>query len=153
VFNLLPVYPLDGGQMLRSLLWYPFGRARSLQIATIIGLIGGVALIGLALWWESLWTGIMAFYLLSQSWRSFQGARALREIEKLPRRAEFNCPVCHASPPVGPFWLCPSCRAAFDPFASSGICPQCHAEQNLTTCPDCHSARPLRSWDATIVDA
>jgi Zn-dependent protease len=153
VFNLLPVYPLDGGQMLRSLLWYPLGRARSLQIATIIGLVGGAALAGLAIWWMSVWTGILAFFLLSQCWQSYKASAALRQLEQLPRRAEFKCPVCHASPPIGEFWVCPSCRGTFDAFASGGECPHCRATLDLTTCPDCHSARAQRAWDGRIVDA
>lgn len=76
-FNLLPVYPLDGGQILRALLWFPLGRTRSLQIATFIGLLGGAAL-GLFAYKEgSMWIGIMAFFLLSQAWAGWQHAGVL----------------------------------------------------------------------------
>jgi Zn-dependent protease len=35
IFNLLPIYPLDGGQIFRSMLWFVIGRARSLMVATV----------------------------------------------------------------------------------------------------------------------
>ncbi len=152
VFNLLPVYPLDGGQILRSLLWYPLGRARSLKAATVIGLIGGAGLVALAFFWESLLTGVLALFLLSQCWRSFKEAGALRQIEQLPRRPDFKCPVCHSAPPIGNYWVCPACNGTFDPFATETICPHCQTSLALTACPDCHSARPHSKWDAAVVD-
>ena len=90
VFNLLPVYPLDGGQILRALLWFPLGRTRSLQIATFIGLLGGGALALFALKAGSIWIGIMAFFLLSQAWAGWQhaGVLAAEEREAIRLRAE-----------------------------------------------------------------
>ena len=40
IFNMLPIYPLDGGQILQSLLWFVLGRARSLMVTVVIGFIG-----------------------------------------------------------------------------------------------------------------
>jgi hypothetical protein len=95
---------------------------------------------------------VLALFLLSQCWRSYQEAGALRQLEQLPRRPGFACPVCHTAPPIGEYWLCPKCRGRFDPFATATICPHCQAALALTTCVDCHNARPHRSWDASILD-
>ena len=75
VFNLLPVYPLDGGQMLRSLLWFGIGPRRSLLIATAIGLAGTVGFVALAVRWQSIWIGVMAAFIGFNCWRAFQAAR------------------------------------------------------------------------------
>jgi Zn-dependent protease len=82
LFNMLPVYPLDGGQILRSLLWFPFGEIRSLQVASAIGLVGGAALVLLALSMRSLWTGVMAFFLLSRAVAGWQEAKLLVRLER-----------------------------------------------------------------------
>ena len=78
IFNLLPVYPLDGGQILRALLWFGIGRIRSLQVASFVGVAGGVALTGYGLLFlQSIWFGILGFFVLSQAWSGWQQARAL----------------------------------------------------------------------------
>ena len=77
LFNLLPIYPLDGGQILRALLWFPLGQVRSLFISAGIGFAGGVALLLWALLERSIWIGIMALFLLSQAGFGWKQARYL----------------------------------------------------------------------------
>ena len=89
IFNILPVYPLDGGQILRSLLWFLLGEIRSLQIASVIGLIGSIALagLGLLLGMNIFWTAIMALFLISRAIAGWQYAKALVQEEEAHRAA------------------------------------------------------------------
>jgi Zn-dependent protease len=87
IFNMLPVYPLDGGQILRALLWFPLGEIRSLQIASVVGLIGGGCLALYALWSWSFWLGILAFFILSRAIAGWQYAKALVQEEEANRAA------------------------------------------------------------------
>lgn len=86
IFNMLPVYPLDGGQIFRSLLWFPLGEIRSLQIASVVGLAGGAGLAALALFWQSIWVGFMAFFLLSRALAGWQQAKMLVQEREFSER-------------------------------------------------------------------
>ena len=151
LFNILPIYPLDGGQILRSLLWFVFGRARSLMAATVIGLLGAIGLIGLAIKKESMWLGLISAYLIMNCWAGWKHARELAQFAKLPRRDEFHCPKCQTPPPIGEYWKCTQCGQAFDTFAKQATCPNCGNKFSVTRCLDCGQLSPMSEWTSGSV--
>ncbi len=143
IFNLMPFYPLDGGQIVQSLLWFVVGRGRSLMIAGWIGALAGAAFLVAMLLLGEMLPAVMAIFLMMQAWGGVRTGKFLRRMEALPRRPGTHCPICGEAPVLGKYWLCEQCRQPLDMFENHGICPSCGHLAEGAACPHCGRTSPL----------
>lgn len=92
IFNMIPGFPLDGGRVLRGLLWWLTGNAkRATTIAARVGQVIAFAMIIYGVWqffggtgFNGLWITFIGWFLLSASRESYaqmvitEGLRGLR---------------------------------------------------------------------------
>jgi len=70
LFNLLPVFPFDGGRVLQCVLWSGKGYHRATEIATSAGMIGAICLGVFGLFTGQSWVLLMiAVFGYFESWR------------------------------------------------------------------------------------
>jgi Zn-dependent protease len=150
IFNMLPIYPLDGGKILWSLLWFVLGLGRSLMVASVIGMVGAGGLVLLAMYYRDIWLVAIALFAAFQAFNGVKNAQMIRRRETLPRRTGMACPACGAAPPIGPFWVCSTCHARFDAFDHPAACPGCGKPHKWNTCLDCGAKAPFAAWGAHV---
>ena len=147
IFNMLPVYPLDGGQILWSLLWFPLGFARSLMVAASIGFVAAVAGGIWALLVQDYLLALIGAFVVYQSVTGFRYALSIHRRDTAPRRAGAACPYCHQPPPMGAFWTCRNCNASFDAFDYPVACPGCGAPHSALACMNCGRRSEIAQWE------
>lgn len=90
LFNLMPVYPLDGGQVLQCLLWPRKGFGRATSIASGIGMVGAVVIGLVGLLTEQYLLLFIAVFGYMTCWQQRQQLKMMGEMDTGPFGYDFS---------------------------------------------------------------
>ncbi|MCK4660575.1 MAG: hypothetical protein KAV82_13725 [Phycisphaerae bacterium] len=90
LFNLLPVYPLDGGQALQSILWPRMGYGRSMILASGIGMVGAIVIGLVGFFTETPLLYFIAIFGYLTCWQQRRQLRMAGEMETGPFGYDFS---------------------------------------------------------------
>lgn len=100
VFNLLPGYPMDGGRVLHSYLWWASGdRLGSTRMASWVGRLFGVVLAGAGLWLavngtlEGLWPILLGGFIVFLASSQYRMQMATLRLAAIPVGAVTRTPL------------------------------------------------------------
>ncbi|MBK8913962.1 MAG: hypothetical protein IPM64_05035 [Phycisphaerales bacterium] len=74
-FNMLPVFPMDGGQLLRAILWKPMGLRSATMLSAQVGIVGGAAFIVYGVMNQFFMLIILGLFGASSAWQQYVAAR------------------------------------------------------------------------------
>jgi Zn-dependent protease len=98
VFNLIPAFPLDGGRVLRSILWAATGKLRQATYwASLLGQAFAWLLIGCGVvqffwenWLSGIWLGLIGFFLNNAARSAYQQVLIRQALQGEPVRHFMN---------------------------------------------------------------
>jgi len=101
IFNLVPAFPLDGGRLLSSILWWRSGSRQSgVHNAVRVGRVfaylmiaGGVALFLFGQGFNGLWLAFIGWFLLSAAAQEEAGSAVRTLLRNIPVSAAMTSPV------------------------------------------------------------
>ena len=146
-FNLLPIWPLDGGVVLQAAITARFGITRS---RTITGAVSIICIVPLTAWMIHLQHFFFILLLgaigVLNSMIICWSMGRLAEEKRWGFHPSAKCPYCRGPAVDAPVNICNNCGQCCNALMHEGRCWKCGAVNNLILCSFCGTPSSAEDW-------